>query len=92
MYLFYSRSCSLVEKALLYLRFVFTVAACVRRMLDKIHSLLLLLLLLEIYLPARARKQSLSGRRSIECGVKEKIGIMRWGGRSLGRAIGDRVG
>ena len=39
---------------------------------DKIHSLLLLLLLLGTYLPARARKQSSSGRRSIECGVKEK--------------------
>ena len=74
LYLFYSRSCSLVEKAAL---FVFTFCLLRARVCaqdaDKIHSLLLLLLLLlGTYLPARARKQSSSGRRSIECGVKEK--------------------
>ena len=77
LYLFYSRSCSLVEKALFVFTFCFFTRVCAQDA-DKIHSLLLLLLLLGTYLPARARKQSSSGRRSIECGVKEKTASARW--------------
>ena len=51
LYLFYSRSCSLVEKALFVFTFCFLRARVCAQDADKIHSLLLLLLLLGTYHP-----------------------------------------